>query len=218
MAGAGACCVKSISFGAYVKSLRYGSGESGEDESQPIRNEMQEASIDIEAITNRAYRLGYDEGYSSASAEYEDRIAKQQEAEIKKIEAARNEILVREASVYKRRAVREFGEMRHEIETQIMSVLISLFGAAIERRASEETVKMLQAIIDIRKVGEIRLCGAQKYIDAISEGLGAAAQFVSFEVADQPDVSVKFEQTTIDTQISLWKEKLDRLLEVELNV
>lgn len=202
--------MKAVPFAAYLESRRRNL-EPAEAAPQPVDTEEPAPPLDLEAMQAQARQSGYDEGYAAAVAKYEKRLAAQQEGEGERIEAAKKQTLVREANAYKRLAAREFEKMRSEIEAQISTILKSLFGAAFEQKASQETIKLLRELLDIRKVGEIRVSANQKLVDAIREGLGASAHLVSFDVADQPDISISFGQTRIRTQISQWKEKLEQL-------
>lgn len=209
--------MKAVPFAAYVQARRSHMPEA--DIAPAIADIVEvEPAPDLESIREEARTAGFAEGYAAAVAEYEQKLAAQESSIADRIEAARHQTIAREAGVYKRQVARELGKARKEIEAQIAPVLKSMFAGAVEQRACEETRATLRELLQMRKLGDIQIAGPEKYLRAIREGLGGAAEDINFVSADQPDISISFGQTTIRTQIAKWKERLEQLPGAETHV
>jgi hypothetical protein len=208
--------MKLMSFAAYVESGRKAKHEvlDRQENSGPAESK---AAADSD-LREQSHREGYEQGYAVAVAEFEELLHSLHSTEADRLEAAKREVLANEAAVFRRYATRELAKFRGEIEGQVSSVLECLFGTGVERRARAETTKLLRDLCSIWNVEEIRIRGEQKHVDVIRQELGSFSQFVSFEISDEPDLSISFNQTTVRTQISDWKQKVERLIEADPHV
>ncbi len=167
------------------------------------------AIADVEARINEAYLQGVAEGQAAARAELDAKLKEQAAAVETRIAADRRAWLVGEGKRIAEALAAGLREIEARIADQVSRVLRPVIAGHVQRRAVEDLVQTLEALLTKGDVGRITVSGPQDLIEALRERLDGKAGNVTLIPTAAADLRIEADETVLETRIAAWAEAIE---------
>ncbi len=95
-------------------------------------------------------------------------------------------------------------EIEVRIANQVARVLKPVIAGHVQRRAVEELVQTLEALLTKGDVGRITVSGPEDLLGALRGSLEGKASNVTFAPAATADLRIEADETVLETRIAAW--------------
>lgn len=103
-------------------------------------------------------------------------------------------------------------ELTRTISDRTAELLVPLIGEGLARRATADMAETVRTLLARNQTPLIRISGSQDLVAALRQALGPDALHTEMAVEKEAGLRLVAGDTTIETQLGLWKRRLDEAL------
>jgi hypothetical protein len=183
----------------------------------PIPSRPQDASepppddplLQIEA----ARESGRAEGLEAAREEFAAELEKALRLHHEQLEAARRKWLDEEGGTLRASLAAGLAEIEVRLAQGLSKVLTPFIIDALRKQMIEELTETIAVLIGTNETIAIKVNGPADLLDILRDNLAESPASIEYEVSESVDVSVRAEQTMIETQLSAWIARITAVTE-----
>jgi flagellar biosynthesis/type III secretory pathway protein FliH len=171
----------------------------------PFDQEIETGSVD--AIAD-AFARGREEGLAAGRAEYAARLDEERAAAEARLAEERAAWSSLEGARLGDAIAAAFQSLEASVGDAVAAILSPVLKEGRRRRAVDELAENLKRLM---ASGQriLRVSGPEDLLEELRARLGADMSAVAFEAAEDIDMRVVAEQTTIETQLKAWMPRID---------
>jgi len=176
----------------------------------PLPSPMQEAEANQALAEEHALQLeaaresGRLEGYEAARAEFAEELERERQSHQEELAAARQEWLCEEGERLRADASTALAEIEARLAQSLGNVLMPFVIDTLRRQMIAELVETISTLIGNNEAISIKIGGPADMLEILRVKLADVQANFTYEVGEGVDVSVRAEQTMIETQLSAW--------------
>jgi hypothetical protein len=202
---AGACGMTGLPVASYLNELDAGSEWAHGPRALPGRAAGSgKPSADVEARINEAYARGLSEGQAAARSELDARLKEQAAAVETRLAAERRAWVAGECEQIAAALAAGLSDIEERIASRVARVLKPVIAGHVQRRAVEELVQTLEALLTKGDIGRITVSGPEDLLGALRCSLEGKASNVTFAPAATADLRIEADETVLETRIAAW--------------
>lgn len=160
-------------------------------------------------LEQAAYARGRAEGLAEARSEYEARILAERERFEIRIAEERRAWAVEQGDRLAGCLTAALSQLSENVADAAAGILAPFVEAAAAATCVEELCGTLARVMADAPQSSLRISGPQDVLAAVRDRLGAQASLLEFEICERCDVRVLSDRTTIETQLSAWRDRLN---------
>jgi len=188
----------------------------GEPVHEPVNEQPQEDASplrapdppDFEAIAEEAYRRGCDEARAEAERDLERALTKAREEADDALASARAQWVLEESETLAARLTEGFSALEARLAEKTSRALRPFLKDAVREQAIAALCETISQLLRSRSATALEMAGPQDLLDAAVRRLEGYEGRIAIRVADERDIRVVCDETTIETQIALWAKSL----------
>jgi flagellar biosynthesis/type III secretory pathway protein FliH len=155
-----------------------------------------------------AREAGKAEGHEAAFAQFAEELETERQNHQEQLAAARQSWLEDEGERLRATLSASLTEIETRIAQSLSNVLMPFIADQLRKQMVAELVEKIYTLIGSDEAISIKITGPADLLDVLRAKLASERASISYEVSDGVDVSVKADQTTIETQLSTWLARL----------
>lgn len=164
------------------------------------QSEPEDYTAQIEA----AREAGKAEGHEAAFAQFAEELETERQTHQEQLATARQSWLVDEGERLQFALSSSLTEIETRIAQSLSNVLMPFIADQLRKQMVAELIEKIYTLIGSDEAISIKITGPADLLDVLRAKLAAERASITYEVTDSVDVSVKADQTTIETQLSAW--------------
>lgn len=168
-----------------------------------------EGSSDIAAQISDAHARGILEARAAAQVETDAALAAQAAAFEKKLAAERQKWAAEQGALLGQLLSSSMDDLERRIADQASRILVPIISEQSRVKAIEELSALLNSLLAKGEYAKVSVSGPNDLISAMEGRLGAY-EGVSFSVTESVDVTVRADETIIETQLGAWANAIER--------
>ncbi|MGF9761987.1 hypothetical protein AAII07_43075 [Microvirga sp. 0TCS3.31] len=158
----------------------------------------------VRAEERDAARRQLEEAITAEKARYEDELATQRVIWVEQ-----------QADQLSTLIVEGIGRLEAMLSDRIANILKPFVSEAFRQHSIVEFKEVLATLLLGDETGPMRIVGPEDLLLALKEGLGRHGGAMEFLPGDYVEVSVTARDTTVQTQLQAWTDRLDQVLKAE---
>ena len=186
-----------------IETLREAANEHDRERSSPFPTPE---APDTDALIEEAYRRGCEETALRAEAEREAAIAIIREEAYAALAAARAQWASEESEAIALQLSEGLAALEARLAEKTARALRPFLREAVREQAIAALCETLSRLLHSQPSATLEMSGPQDLLDAVMQRLDAegAQRKISLDVTGGHDIRIVCDETTIETQISLW--------------
>lgn len=190
-----------------IETLREPANEHLNEQPSPF---MQPEAPDIDSLVEDAYRRGSADAAAAAASRLETEIAAMRAQADDALAIARGQWSSEESKAIAALLDQGLADIEVRIAEKTARALRPFLRDRVREQAIAALCETLARMLHGRKTVTLEMSGPQDLVDAVMRRLNAEGgqRAISINVTDGTDIRVVCDETTIETQISLWAESL----------
>ncbi|MBF9195893.1 hypothetical protein [Microvirga terrestris] len=162
------------------------------------------AEAKVRAEERDAARQQLDEAIAAEKARYEEELASQRVIWVEQ-QANQLSMLI----------VEGIGRIEALVSERVANILKPFVSEAFRQQSAVEFKESLATLLLGEETGPMRIVGPEDLLRALKENLGPHADAIEFLPGDHVEVSVTARDTTVQTQLQAWSDRLEQVLKAE---
>jgi hypothetical protein len=180
----------------------------------PRETEQQEESAEDRLRELEAAREGgHAEGYAAAREEFATELEKQRKLHQSELAGARLQWVRDEGAALRAGLAAGLIEIEERLAQGVGRVLAHFVIDVLRKQMMTELIEAMRTIIATNEALPIKISGPENLLASLRESLAETRANVIYEVSDSIDVTVKADETTIETQLSAWVARIKAEME-----
>ncbi|MGO9007087.1 MAG: hypothetical protein ACLQIQ_03870 [Beijerinckiaceae bacterium] len=176
--------------------------------------DMSEAPADDSLLQLEAAReCGRAEGLEAARQEFAAELERAARLHHEQLEAARRKWSEEESDALRASLTAGLAEMEARLAQGMSKVLAPFVIDALRKQMIEELTETIAVLTGSNETISIRISGPADLLDLLRGKLAEAPARIEYELSEGVDVSVRAEQTMIETQLNAWIARITAALE-----
>jgi hypothetical protein len=168
---------------------------------------------DLLAQIEAARESGRTEGIETARAEFAVELEAERETHRRQLEAARQKWADEESTTFGASLAAGLAEIEARLAQGLSGVLIPFVTDVLRAQMIGELTETIAVLLANNEAVSIKVSGPVDLLDMLRDKLAGASASIDYEVTESVDVSVRIEQTTIETQLSAWIARISAEME-----
>jgi hypothetical protein len=160
-----------------------------------------------------ARESGRAEGLEAAREEFAAELEKELRLHHEQLEAARRKWLDEEGGTLRASLAAGLAEIEVRLAQGLSKVVTPFVIDALRKQMIEELTETIAVLIGSNETIAIKVNGPADLLDILRDKLAEAPANIEYEVSEGVDVSVRAEQTMIETQLSAWIARITAVME-----
>ncbi|MGP0060187.1 MAG: hypothetical protein ACLPID_12960 [Beijerinckiaceae bacterium] len=160
-----------------------------------------------------ARESGRAEGLEAAREEFATELEKGLRLHHEQLEAARRKWLDEEGSTLRASLAAGLAEIEVRLAQGLSKVVTPFIIEALRKQMIEELSETIAVLIGTNETIAIKVNGPADLLDILRDNLAETPASIEYEVSENVDVSVRAEQTLIETQLSAWIARITAVTE-----
>ncbi|MBB3017298.1 hypothetical protein FHR70_000338 [Microvirga lupini] len=158
----------------------------------------------VRAEERDAARLQLEEAVAAERTRYEDELASQRVIWVEQ-QAGQLSTLI----------VAGIGRIESMLSERVANILIPFVSEAFRQQSITELKEALATLLLGEEMGPMKIAGPEDLLQALKANLGPHGAAIEFLPGDHVEVSVITRDTTVQTQLQAWSDRLEQVLKAE---
>ena len=158
----------------------------------------------VRAEERDAARMQLEEAVAAERSRYEDELASQRVIWVEQ-QAGQLSTLI----------VEGIGRIEAMLSETVANILKPFVSEAFRQQSITEFKQVLATLLLSEETGPMRIAGPEDLLRALKKNLGPHGAAIEFLPGDHVEVSVTARDTTVQTQLQAWSDRLEQVLKAE---
>jgi hypothetical protein len=158
----------------------------------------------VRAEERQAAQRQLEEAVAAEKTRYEDELASQRVVWVEQ-----------QASQLSTQIVEGFGRIEAILSERVANILKPFVSEAFRQQSTAEFKEALATLLMGDETGPMKITGPKDLVQALRENLGPHGGAIEFLPGDHVEVSVTARDTTVQTQLRAWSDRLEQALKAE---
>ena len=155
-----------------------------------------------------AREAGRSEGHEAAFAQFAEELETERQNHQEQLAAARRSWVEEEGQRLHVALSANLTEIETRMAQSLSNVLMPFIADQLRKQMVAELIEKIYTLIGSDEAISIKINGPADLLDILRPKLAAERASISYEVTEGVDVSVRADQTTIETRLSAWLARL----------
>jgi hypothetical protein len=158
----------------------------------------------VRAEERQAAQRQLEEAVAAEKTRYEDELASQRVVWVEQ-----------QASQLSTQIVEGFGRIEAILSERVANILKPFVSEAFRQQSTAEFKEALATLLMGDETGPMKITGPKDLVQALRENLGPHGGAIEFLPGDHVEVSVTARDTTVQTQLRAWSDRLEQALRAQ---